>query len=291
MEKKVKYIISFFLFGLLFLSCADIKENIPTSFSGVAVHSAGFAKAGNPDFHGTFIKSSNWDMKRCQQCHGIMYDGGLSKASCLTCHNQPAGPENCATCHEDSRDLNGNTAITERGVGAHKVHLEGNSKGKTLSCSECHNVPVSVYQAGHIDDGKAEVMFNSFFANIITNKPSTSEYDSQLPLFEPNPQYNFTTAGCTNTYCHGTFKNGNTQNAPVWTNPSSAACGTCHGDPTKTTIAEKALPKTQAEGGTHVNVLTCSACHGDVVNANLQFINSSKHIDGKLNLFGKDIDY
>ena len=77
----------------------------------------------------------------------------------------------------------------------------------------------------------------------------------------------------------------------MWNDPSAAECGTCHGDPTKATLSEKALPKTSAEGGTHPNVLTCSGCHGGVVDSNLKIISPSKHMDGKLNLFGSDIAF
>ncbi len=289
--KKYFNIIIIILISFLIDSCSEIKDELPTP-TKVSTHPDDFDKVGSPNFHGEFIKKHNWDMKLCQQCHGQKYNGGLSSVPCLTCHNQPTGPENCSTCHNINHDLKGNTATTERGVGAHKVHLEGNSKGRTLSCSECHTVPSSVYQAGHIDDGtSAEVMFNGFFANVVTNEPSTSEYDSQLPLFTPNPKYSYINLSCSNNYCHGNFKNGNTENAPTWTNSASVTCGTCHGDITKSTLAEQALPKTSANGGTHVNVLNCSACHGGVVNANLQFIDPSKHIDGKLNLFGNDIDF
>jgi hypothetical protein len=56
-------------------------------------------------------------------------------------------------------------------------------------------------------------------------------------------------------------------------------------------LAERALPKTSAEGGTHPNNLNCSGCHGDVVNASLSFVNAGKHINGKLNVFGTERDF
>jgi len=289
--KKIYTLIIIFSLTLLVVSCSEIKDELPTPIDA-SVHPEGFSKAGNPDFHGKFIQANAWNMKMCQQCHGSNFNGGTSSVSCLSCHSEPGGPENCGTCHIIGEDLNGNTATTERGVGAHKVHLQGNSKGRTVSCAECHNVPGDIYQQGHMDTvPNAEVLFSSYFANIVTNKPATSDYDSQLQLFTPNPAYSYTNLTCSNTYCHGYFKNGNLTNTPVWNNSTSNACGTCHGDPAKATSAERALPKTTAEGGTHVNVLTCSNCHGGVVNSNLQFVDPSKHIDGKLNVFGKDIEF
>ena len=286
-------IIGFYLAG-----CSDLETDINQP-PEVSIHKEGILTPSSEDFHGKLVRNNNWDMNLCKECHGINYDGGLVKVSCFTCHNDFKGPENCSTCHGSSlspappRDLSGNVLTSNRGVGAHQVHLAGNSKGKTLSCAECHSVPGSVYQDGHIDTdvSQAEVLMNNYLANLTTNNPSTSNYSSQLPLFEPSPEYDSESLSCSNTYCHGTFKNGNTDNAPVWNDPTTAACGTCHGNPTKATLSEKALPKTSAQGGTHPDVLTCSACHVGVVDANLKFIDASKHIDGKLNLSGSDIAY
>lgn len=300
MKAKIKYILAYLLsiiFTIYVAGCSELEPNIDQPPS-INTHNQGILDQSSTDFHGNLVRQNNWEMSVCKQCHGIDYDGGLVKSSCLNCHNNPAGPENCSTCHGSEtsnappRDLNGNTSVTDRGVGAHQVHLEGNSKGKTLSCAECHIVPASVYVAGHIDsDSPAEVLMNNYLANLSTNGPSTSEYDPTLPLFVPNPVYNSSDQSCSNAYCHGYFKNGNLNNAPVWTNPASSACGTCHGDPTKPTLQEQALPKIDSEGGTHPNSLSCSECHGGVVDANLKFINFSKHIDGRLNLFGNDIKY
>jgi len=149
-----------------------------------------------------------------------------------------------------------------------------------------------VYATGHIDsDQRAEVLMTNYLANLQTNLPSTSRYNASLPLFDPDPVYDSGTTSCSSTYCHGTFKNGNTSNAPVWNNPASAACGTCHGDPNAANPAEIARPKTAAQGGTHPTSTSCSNCHGGVVNSSRQIINSSKHIDGRLNLSENDIIY
>lgn len=270
---------------------------------GIGAHQSGYLDITSNGFHGKFIKNNNWDMISCQNCHGPKYAGKIvvpdySIPGCLDCHKNYGGPENCATCHGSSasiappRDLNGNTANTARGVGAHKVHLFGNSKGKVLTCMDCHVIPGGVYSPGHIDsDNRAEVIMNTELAKLKTNVPSTSEYDPNLPLFIPTPQYSLSSLSCANTYCHGYFKNGNLNNAPVWNVSSTSACGTCHGDITKATLSEKALPKTFGQGGTHPYELACYYCHGGVVDANLNFVNPSKHIDGLLNLFGNDIKF
>jgi predicted CxxxxCH...CXXCH cytochrome family protein len=258
----------------------------------ISVHAEGIIDPTSENFHGNYIKNNQWNMIPCQSCHAEDYSGGYVSPTCLDCHTYVSGPENCTTCHGSPtsnappRDINGNTSTSERGVGAHQIHLKGGDIGKSLACTECHSVPGGVYTPGHVDSElPAEILMNESRANIKTNDPSTSEYDPGLDLFEPNPTYYPADLTCSNTYCHGHFKNGNLTNAPVWTDPSTSACGSCHGDGTNP------LPKTSAEGGSHPGSNNCSNCHGGVVDVNQNIINSSKHIDGLLNLFGSDIKY
>jgi predicted CxxxxCH...CXXCH cytochrome family protein len=166
-----------------------------------------------------------------------------------------------------------------------------------MLCNECHVVPGPTYAAGHIDGTPgAEVVMNNELARTVTNKPGTPNHTPSLPLFTPNPVYNPTTFTCASSYCHGNFKNGNTNFAPVWNDPggSQMACGTCHGDVTRPTQLLRALPKTSAEGGSHPAIpqgWTCANCHGTVVNANTQIINPAKHINGKLNIGDAEIEF
>ena len=73
-------------------------------------------------------------------------------------------------------------------------------------------------------------------------------------------------------------------NKPVWTDPSTSQCGSCHGD------GSNPLPK-RAPEGSHPSDTECHLCHGGVVDENQNIINPSKHIDGLLNLYGNDIKY
>jgi predicted CxxxxCH...CXXCH cytochrome family protein len=274
---------------LVFLpACSELQSELPApSSAALKVHPSGWTETGNANFHGMAIRANNWDMRDCRTCHGLIYDGGTSGISCRTCHNKPAGPENCSTCHgtvnpAPPRDLAGNMLPTARGVGAHQIHVLGGALSTNISCLECHKVPGGTYDAGHVDTpAPAEVMFTGRLAN----EPSLG--------VTPNPAWNPQSLACSGTYCHGAFKNGNPDFAPVWTNATGtqAACGTCHGDPTRPTLAERALPKTTAQGGTHPNNLNCGGCHAQVVNSQLQIIDKSKHINGKLNVFGMEIDF
>ncbi len=284
MKTNVNLIISCSLVAFIGLvGCSDLKDSLPPTTQTIGVHPDGWVQKASSDFHGKAIRSQGWDMTSCKTCHGGKYDGGTVQVSCLTCHTYTAGPENCSTCHGSSssnappEDLNGNTLNTSSRVGAHQTHLQGTSRSKALTCAECHSVPGGVSTPGHIDgDDRAEVLMNSYLANLTTNSGAVV----------PNPSYNATTGSCSSTYCHGTFTNGNAGNSPVWNVPTSAACGTCHGTTSGVTNQQKALP-----GGTHPNNLNCSTCHGGVINASGSIINASKHIDGKLNYLGNDVAF
>ncbi|MBI4549180.1 MAG: CxxxxCH/CxxCH domain-containing protein [Ignavibacteriae bacterium] len=286
--------------ALCVIGCTELKKDLPPTGGTLAVHRSGWTDSTSSNFHGTAIRNANWDMMSCQTCHGSKYDGGIVNVSCRTCHNQSAGPEHCTTCHGSSnnaappRDIDGNISTTFRGVGAHQKHLIGGSISDGVACSECHSVPPSVYTPGHVDSPlPAEVPMEGYVATTVSNESTTVDWDSSLAVFTPLPSYSPVSATCSNTYCHGNFKNGNTSFAPVWNDATGtqAACGTCHGDTSRATLAERARPKTAAEGGTHPSSTACSACHGDVVNASLSFVNKSKHINGKLNVFGQERDF
>ena len=281
------------------ISCVKCHQE-----KGATLHGKGWIDQSSPNFHGNAVRAMGWDMRSCQACHGVLYEGGRVGVSCRDCHQDGAGPENCTTCHGSHgsvstpappRDLSKNSSRSARGVGAHQIHLAGSSIFGTMLCSECHTVPGSVYVAGHIDStARAEVLFNNSLTKTRTNEIGTIDYDPGLPTYTPSPSYSQAALACSNTYCHGYFKNGNLAFAPTWNDTTGAswACGTCHGDVTKplNTVA-RSVPKTTAQGGSHPDVVAlgqtnCVVCHGDVVDANFRIINTSKHINGKLNVVG-----
>ncbi|MCS7053926.1 MAG: CxxxxCH/CxxCH domain-containing protein [Ignavibacterium sp.] len=301
--KKTLLIISVLSFLFLsFTACSEMNKDLPSSVS-VNIHKPGINNPNSPNFHGKLVAATDWTMRECQQCHGRNYQGGIiSEASgnCLTCHTQSAGPEACNTCHGDFSDstkiappraLDGSISPSSRGVGAHVKHLYAATSGKKVECNECHLVPAMFLSAGHFDNTpRSEVVFGDL-TKTKTNEPNTTDYDASLQLFSPNPSYNYETNSCSNTYCHGYFKNGNTDYVVSFTAGSDGAkCGTCHGN--KDT--GNSLPKTSAQGGTHPNVPNCEFCHAGVValvSGKYVITDSSKHINGKLNIFGQERDY
>jgi predicted CxxxxCH...CXXCH cytochrome family protein len=195
-------------------------------------------------------------------------------------------PYNCTQCHGSvnaapPKDLSGNTAISSPGVGAHQAHLLASDfVGATVACNECHLVP-TVYDApGHLDATPgAEVIFQGAV--------TTSRF-SHIAGADTAATFSNATLQCANTYCHGYFPNGN-KVSPVWNDETGQyrACGSCHGDPTKSTTGERALPKTRLNGGTHLslqdnaNILQCYRCHPSAIDSNYK-LNQSKHINGQV---------
>ena len=290
---------------LLVVGCSELKDDLPPAGGTLALHGTGWTDSTSSNFHGKAIRAANWNMVQCRASHGPEYDGGTANVSCRTCHDQPGGPENCTTCHGSSsnpappRNLDGNSSRTARGVGAHQIHLNGGSISSGMPCSSCHNVPPTLYSAGHVDSPlPAEVPMGGFLPRVVTNESTNvapAAWDPNQPVYRPLPSYSTTNVTCGNTYCHGYFKSGNDTLIVRWTDTSSsaAACGTCHGDVSKSTLAERALPGR----GYHANLPSpitgaqCAFCHEDVVDANLIIVDKTKHVNGKLNVFGQERDF
>jgi predicted CxxxxCH...CXXCH cytochrome family protein len=295
--------------GVLLVSgCSDLK-NEPQAASPVFVyvHPQGFKSPSSPDFHGKAIQNAGWEMRDCRQCHGGAYTGG-NALSCVSagCHvdasENPKSPESCNTCHgtfssvaSDTlswmppRSLDGDTASTARGVGAHQYHLISTfmDLSPPFTCATCHQVPSSVYAAGHLNaSGRAQVTFVASLAKTpsggVTPSPSY-DYDAQNPK-------------CSNTYCHGNWSVrksassyqfaytdsvivGNSY-APHWTGGESEdACGSCHGLP----------PTGHRDFGTDVS--TCNSCHYLDPAKQGGALDKSIHVNGKIDLYGQEYSF
>lgn len=189
----------------------------------------------------------------CSQCHGevIAKDGTFIRpdkhvdgkvevqlsSQCNACHgSEPNGGP--------PPDLSGSTAPSSRGAGAHATHLVRGATHEAVACTECHVVPSTVEQSGHIDsDGRAEVTFGALAKN-----------------GNHSPTYAAASQSCGSTYCHGSA-------APAWTNPRSSdkACGSCHGLP-------PALP--------HPQNSACSQCHSATIRSDRTFAKPELHVNG-----------
>ncbi len=237
-------------------------------------HPAGFTEVSSDNFHGQYIKNTlAWDMLTCQSCHGEDYSREINGTSCKTCHTGPEGPEECNTCHGSlsniapPRDLGKNISHTALGVGAHQIHVAETEVTRVMDCNRCHPEVLFFDDPNHIDDGIAEVIFDTL----------GTDGGRLTPTWDRN------TGSCSETYCHGSFRFGSSgqirgnSDPVIWTErkPSdpNAQCKFCHG-----------LPPTGHIGqGSFNDPQSCNQCHGSVVNSNGEIANPSLHINRKEN--------
>jgi predicted CxxxxCH...CXXCH cytochrome family protein len=168
----------------------------------------------------------------------------------------------CNACHGNATnaappvDVNGQSANTNMTVGAHQEHLQASSGlSAPVACGECHVVPATVTDAGHLEGAAGgDVAFGT-----IAKKGGS------------NPSWTAATGVCTNTYCHGSTMSGGTAKAPVWNKVDGTqdTCASCHGNPPP-------FP--------HPQQSPCSNCHGATMNADGSFKDRTLHVDGKVDV-------
>ena len=181
-----------------------------------------------------------WVLAGCGESRGLAApSAGLG--GCASCHTAPGeGPP--------FRDQTGSVDPVRLTVGAHDAHLHGDLVS-SISCGECHTVPRTVTDPGHLDDSPGDIRFG--------------------PLARTggaSPTYVAT--GCAATYCHGNFPGGNAGNAPKWLGGTAAAiCGTCHG-----------VPPSSGRHSDHSGLVdvTCTTCHGTFLQAT--HVNGTKDV-------------
>jgi predicted CxxxxCH...CXXCH cytochrome family protein len=199
--------------------------------NGLADYSGGHpAGWSDPTQHG--YAANQQGLQNCTGCHsGFGAAGGVAASSCNACHGavqHPGWQTECTFCHGTPGraatalnpqlaaappvDSGGNSLATAPRVGAHAKHVLTMTLSSAFACQNCHesNLPTDV---AHVDGARAPLPFG--LIAITGNK---------------TPSYNPTSLGCSATYCHGNFRNGQTAAAPVWNVPSSGtlACNACH---------------------------------------------------------------
>ncbi len=272
--------------GLAKVSCSTCHQNeLP--------HPTGWATDGLANFHANSFKNNNWNLNLCQSCHGANYSGeitNITDVSCRTCHKSDAGPEACNTCHGDFNDgvLTDSTRLAppravfsedSSAAGAHVSHLYANDLTDNVDCAQCHVVPNKMSDAGHIISGAEH---------------ATLTFGDLAKTQNANPNYDSNTKTCSNVYCHGNFiflKDSSAFSfiytadsikgnifSPIWDklDDTQAECGTCHSLP----------PIGHTNAGNDPTASTCSTCHTGIVDANGNIIDKTKHINGKINVFG-----
>ncbi len=289
--KKSKLTVFYLLFFLIitvtlgYVGCSEVENNL-TPAPELGVHPSGWADTtsaaskSSANFHGQYIYDNNaWNLTQCKSCHGGDYKGGTTGSSCITCHDRAGGPQNCRLCHGGASGhsnppsaLNGSNDISTLGVGVHVYHLDSTEYSAPVECDECH-LPLdggfnSPNHLGNDPDGIAEITFGT-----LAKTPT--------PGITPDPVWDRTTATCSNVYCHGNFEIGNTDAVPVWTDPNTVKCGSCHGNP----VTGNPNPR---PGGLYshwegLQITNCYVCHETVINPQGVIYNKDLHVNGQVN--------
>jgi len=220
---------------------------------------------GTTDVSLSTLVGGSFDGESCSgvRCHGA---GNTTKAwgeeddlGCTGCHGGIALPPNLSAADSaraaPPTDLSGSSSVSSRGVGAHRSHVVEGEMRIHLECTECHVMPGSVDDDGHVDsDLIAEVTFDEL-----------AETDGATPEWDPE---DLDGPSCTGVYCHGATMEGGSLTDPVWTEliPADQKCGSCH-----------SIPPHQDYG-------SCDICHGNVVSADTTITQSGKslHINGQV---------
>ena len=208
------------------LACSECHV-VPASWSE---HRKPQARTALVTFGARAGATAVWNGTTCSNvyCHGSSladsaatntqpaWTGGATQAACGTCHGKPPASHartECASCHPASAPhvdgtldvatacaggCHGDATTPAPSTGAHRKHLAGGFFSQPRACSECHLVPQSVVDAGHID--------------------------SEAPAEVTTPGWDSSTGACT-SYCHGA-------GSLSWTASSASVyCGSCHGLP------------------------------------------------------------
>ena len=220
--------------------------------------------------HGTPPPAPHPQMDNCSFCHGAVV--GKDNKTIIDRSLHVNGvidvvlPTTCNACHGSTtnpappKDLEGDTATTAMGVGAHQIHLAGSKLARAVACTECHVVPSTVLAPGHLDSAR----------------PAELTFSGVATSFGAKPTFDVTTGTCKNVYCHGdsfvgSHASGGALTQPVWNkvDGTQATCGNCHALPPPP-------PHPVLTGGQN-----CADCHKDI-GPNLTFIRPDLHVDGEV---------
>jgi len=195
----------------------------------------------------------------CYRCHGFVVDqdfeiidSDLHKngvvdytVGCTSCHgwNNGAAPE---------PNLSGKCAAGSEGVGAHVAMRETCIPAHRVNCINCHIVPTTLHQEGHLGD---DLIPEITFANLATAHGAKPTWDGQT---------------CSSVYCHGATLQGGTHKRPNWyaTDHKASECGACH-------------RLTDPDGNADAD---CSSCHPTSMDADRKLLPAGDHMNGMIDL-------
>lgn len=210
--------------------------------------------------------------RACGSCHGLppAWPHPQSDA-CSTCHGEVIAADGswvaphlhvnqrvevlettCTTCHGSGLNaappqaLNGSTRADDPKVGAHQAHLLS-TLGRSLECSECHPVPSTLSEPGHLN-GSVDVVLSG-----------VAQQANGSPQWEAEAQ------SCAQTWCHGPGDINRV--SPRWSQAGPLGCSDCHGMPPP---------------APHPQVQNCNLCHAPVAGAESGEL--AHHVDGMIDV-------
>jgi predicted CxxxxCH...CXXCH cytochrome family protein len=186
---------------------------------------------------------------------GLHINGQVDKTTeCYSCHGTAGVNEAPPVA------LDGSTATTSLGVGAHQAHLAAGQISSAIPCESCHVVPETEDSPHHQPEGDNDTSAEVIFSGMSLTDGST-------------PIWNRDTAQCSDVYCHGSTLTGGTHTSPQWTlvDESQVECDGCHGDPPP-------WPHPQSPQSDK-----CATCHPGTVNgAGEIIVSGGLHINGQV---------
>ncbi len=212
---------------------------------------------------------------RCFHCHAPVVDRDNQLAR-LELHLDGAldlggADGNCRLCHGDASnvappfDLEGDTSPLKLSVGAHRIHLVSPRRLATpVACNECHVVPESVADIGHVDTALPAEVFAPGSGDLARRDGAEPRWDHE-------------TGTCSDVYCHGGGDALGVDQSPdvlrtlIWNrnDHTDVYCGSCHGVPPL--------------DGTHdptATVFDCFGCHSASVDDFGGILLPGAHLNG-----------
>jgi len=205
---------------------------------------------------------------RCTSCHthtGTTITGAF-QASCTGCHGDPPVDNTTLVGFTDPSATGSTTAgahnfhVNQRGIGCDSCHLNSVGSGLTHNNGDLQvTIGFSLFSGTYLGgtyNGQSAVTYNASEAGTIVSSSGLKE--------------------CGNIYCHGStmVPNGGTDTTPVWDNPATGSCGTCHGATSVSYPRRGSHPKhvRQTNAGYGYD---CMLCHRDPL------VDDSLHVNGK----------
>jgi predicted CxxxxCH...CXXCH cytochrome family protein len=200
---------------------------------------------GAPDQNHTNIREGGVGGTNCVDCHP--HTEGFKGMGCDACHGNPPPP-----LADMPRPTGSETA------GAHVFH----ATTVGYKCSICHYNSAGfgpTHKNGKITLGFVNML--GLYTGGIYDGQTTADYQSSDPGTSVS---NTGLKECSNMYCHGSTMapNGGINITPVWDDPTTAVCGTCHGASIASPPLRGSHPKHagSASGGKQ---FACTVCHSN----------------------------